>query len=92
MNNLQLYQNDGLEIVINTQTGESFCSISAFARMVGKHDSSIRYWITAQKIKTISHEIQTVTGFKPALLLDELEMTKGFKKWKPEMEVMYEID
>jgi hypothetical protein len=85
MNNLQLYQNDGLEIVINTRTGESFCSIRAFARMVDKVQGTVQHWIkvTNQEIK--SQAIQTSRGVHFSHLLSEAQMIEGFKKWKPEV-------
>jgi hypothetical protein len=34
--------NDGIEILIDSQTGESFCSIRGYARMAGKNESTIQ--------------------------------------------------
>jgi hypothetical protein len=45
MSNLTRYDNDGLELVINTVTGEAFASISAVARMTDKNESTIRTYV-----------------------------------------------
>jgi hypothetical protein len=39
--NLQAFSQDGIEIYIDTTTGEAFCSISGYARMVGKALSTV---------------------------------------------------
>lgn len=39
--NLQLFHNDGIELIVNTETGESFASVSGYARMSGKDKSTI---------------------------------------------------
>lgn len=41
MSNLSVFKSDDLEIIINTQTGESFCSVNGYARMSGKSKSTI---------------------------------------------------
>ena len=38
---LQRFDHDGIELIINTETGESFASISGYARMSGKAQSTI---------------------------------------------------
>jgi len=35
MSNLTRYTNDGIEVYIDTNTGESFCSVLGYARMAG---------------------------------------------------------
>ena len=41
MNNLTRYEHNGLELVINTETGECFASQSAIARMCGVYSQQI---------------------------------------------------
>lgn len=41
MTNLQTFNNNGIEIIIDTVTGESFCSKSGYARLSGKDLSTI---------------------------------------------------
>lgn len=41
-NQLQRFDNDGIELIINTQTGESFATIRGYARMSGKPYSTIQ--------------------------------------------------
>lgn len=40
---LQVFNNDdGIELIINTVTGESFASVSGYARMASKHRNTIQ--------------------------------------------------
>lgn len=72
MTNLQRFDQDGIEIFIDTATGESFASISGYARMAGKDKSTI-----SRRIKTVAQtppktaEIQTATGVKTVALITE---------------------
>jgi hypothetical protein len=38
---LQRFDHDGIELIIDTQTGESFASIKGYARMSGKSHNAI---------------------------------------------------
>ena len=58
MINLQVFQNDGLELVVDTKTGESFGTASAIARMMTTKDKVIQ----AQQI--ISYGETLVKGLK----------------------------
>lgn len=42
MANLQAYVNDGIEIYVDNETGESFASVRGYARMAAKDPSTIR--------------------------------------------------
>ncbi len=76
---------NGIELIIDTQTGEAFASQSAIARMVGKGESTIRYWITSQNIQTKEAEIETATGLKTSQLLNEEAVFQAFAKYRPEL-------
>ena len=59
---LQRYENNGIELVINTQTGESFATISGYARMAGKAKSTISKRLGSLELEEA--EILTATGIK----------------------------
>jgi hypothetical protein len=71
MTSLQRFEQDGIELVINTETGEAFATQSAVARMVDKGESTIRAFITSQKIEVKTAKVLTTTGLKTSQLLDE---------------------
>lgn len=48
MSNLVAYVNDGIEIYVDQETGESFASVSGYARMSGKAPQRI-----SDRLKTI---------------------------------------
>jgi hypothetical protein len=52
MSNLTRFDRDGIEIIIDLNTGESFASISGYARMSGK------------AMSTISERASTTSDFK----------------------------
>ncbi|NES00190.1 MAG: hypothetical protein F6J86_41415 [Symploca sp. SIO1B1] len=61
---------DGIEILINTETGESFCSVSGYARMSGKAKSSIHDRLkTVQKEEENSAKIPTSKGMREVSLI-----------------------
>lgn len=63
---------DGIEILINTETGESFCSVSGYARMSGKAKSSIHDRLkTVHKEEENSAEIPTSKGTRTVRLVTE---------------------
>lgn len=71
MSNLSVFNNDGLEILIDTETGESFCSVSGYARMSGKDKSTISRRLGAvARTQSKTAEIQTVKGLKSVALID----------------------
>ncbi len=69
MSNLTNYNKDGLELVIDTQTGEAFATIRATARMVDKGESTLRAYLTSRNLETKSAEVLTTTGLKTSRLL-----------------------
>ena len=70
--NLTRFERDGLELVIDTQTGEAFASIRGYARMTGKPESTIRDRSKgARKNEVVEAEILTLGGVQGARLLTE---------------------
>lgn len=90
MTNLQRYDNNGLELVIDTQTGECFSSIRAMGRMVEVADTTISRYIkrtfgTAALNGLKMAEVPTATGVKTAALLDESQILEVIAKYKPKL-------
>lgn len=71
MSNLSVFKSDDLEIIINTQTGESFCSVNGYARMSGKAKSTIsgRVEKLVQSGEIKEDEVNTGYGFKLVRLI-----------------------
>jgi hypothetical protein len=90
MSNLVPFNNNGLELVIDNTTGESFASISAVARMTDKDKSLISRYVNGG-LKTVARmalkmaEINTTTGLKTVALLTEDQMLEVIKRYKPEL-------
>ena len=69
---LQRFDQDGIELIINTETGESFASISGYARMTGKAQSTISGRLATHRNETLkTDEILTTTGLKTVALIPE---------------------
>jgi hypothetical protein len=91
MSNLVPFKNnDGLEIVIDTNTGESFASIKAVARMTNKDTKSISRYVNGglkgvAKMTLKMAEIQTAGGLQGVALLNETQMMEVILKYKPEL-------
>jgi hypothetical protein len=73
MSNLSAFKSDnGIEIIINQQTGESFCSVSGYARMSGKDKGTI-----SRRLKAVASneaktdEILTPGGIQGVVLVNE---------------------
>jgi hypothetical protein len=82
------YTRDGLELVIDTTTGEAFASISAVARMTDKDTKSISRYVngglqTVAKMELKTAEIQTTTGLKTVALLNEKQILEVVSKYNP---------
>ena len=68
----QVLTDDGVELYINTKTGESFASIRGYSRMAGKDESTIRARIKTTGSAIIKKaEVPTASGLKTAGLIDE---------------------
>lgn len=83
------YQKDGLELVIDNETGECFASISAVARMcncetvqIRRHTATILNGDT-KALKTLT--VKTSKGDRQAKLLDEKLILKCIVKFNPEL-------
>lgn len=72
MSSLQVFAQDGIEILINQETGESFCSVSGYARMAGKDKSTI-----SRRLESVASndrktaEILTDAGMRSVVLVSE---------------------
>ena len=87
MANLARYDKDGIELIIDTQTGESFASQSGYARMAGvsKQAISNRYNGTDNEAKRKTAEIQTPQGMRTVNLVTEDLIAEWLPKDNPAM-------
>jgi hypothetical protein len=90
MSNLIPFNNDGLELVIDTTTGESFASISAVARMTDKDKSSISRYVnggmrSVAQMTLKTAEIQTPIGMRSVALLSEAQIAQVINHYKPSL-------
>lgn len=94
-NNLTRFDRDGLELILNTKTGEAFASASAIARMVSTSEKIIdpkqitSYGETlcrGLKIdKPFESQIQTNGGVQGVKLYDEKAIREFAKKYNPDL-------
>jgi len=71
---LQRFDHDGIELIINTETGESFASISGYARMSGKIPSTISRRLTMRGLREKGldqSQIETAGGLQGVALIPE---------------------
>lgn len=72
---LQRFDQDGIELIINTETGESFASISGYARMSGKIPSTISRRLTMSGLREKGllnqAQIETAAGLQCVELIPE---------------------
>ncbi|HEY9650149.1 MAG TPA: P63C domain-containing protein [Coleofasciculaceae cyanobacterium] len=77
---------NGIEVLINTATGESFASISGYARMAGISRAAV-----SKRMKTCNQndiqkaEIETARGLKPATLIPANLVFRWLIKDNPEL-------
>lgn len=86
MNNLTSFNENGLEIYIDTKTGESFASRRAMARMVNRHPTTISNWLKKEGIYESEEdlvEVQTTGGLQRVYLISEPFVFKCALKYKP---------
>lgn len=86
MSSLTRFDNDGIEIIIETATGESFASVKGYARMSGKAQSTIseRFkGVREDEVKTA--EIPTPGGLQAVRLIPEDLIVQWLPKDNPEM-------
>ncbi len=88
MTTLSRYDQDGLELAINNETGEVFASISAVARMTDKQPSLIEKNVNG-KLKSVSKmtlveaKLATTQGLRAVSLLNEDQILELVSKYKP---------
>ena len=85
---LQRFDKDGIELIIDTQTGESFASQAGYARMSGVDYSVIRkrverLGVTFEPLK--QSQIETVAGFRLVTLIPEDLICQWLIKDSPEL-------
>jgi hypothetical protein len=88
------YTRDGLELVIDTQTGESFASISAVARMTDKDKQLINHYVngglhSVKKMELKTAEIQTPVGIRSVKLLNEDQILQVVSKYNPSLLIKF---
>ena len=74
VSSLQRFDQDGIELIINTETGESFASISGYARMSGKIPSTISRRLTMSGLREKGldqAQIETASGLRTVALIPE---------------------
>ena len=78
------FDKDGIELIIDTATGESFASINGYARMSGKDKSTI-----SRRIGTVASgthktgEVLTTSGLKTVALIPESLIAEWLPKDNP---------
>ena len=83
---LQRFDQNGIELIIDTETGESFASISGYARMSGKAQSTISGRLATYRDEALkTAEILTTTGLKTVRLISENLICKWLPKDNPEL-------
>jgi hypothetical protein len=92
--NLVPYTNDGLELVIDTQTGESFASISAVARLTDKSKQSVSDYVNGElkgvrQMTLKNAEIQTPGGLQGVKLLNENQILEVVSKYNPSLLIKF---
>ena len=87
--NLQRFDRDGIELIINTTTGVSFASVSGYARLSGKARTTIQSRINKIKGDDIDGqytiEIPTNGGFQQVTVISEDLISEWLPKDNPEM-------
>ena len=71
---LQRFDHDGIELIINTQTGESFATVRGYARMSGKTHTTILRRLTMSGLREKGLEqaqIETASGLRTVALIPE---------------------
>ncbi len=79
---------DGIEVIINNETGESFCSVRGYARLSGITEGAVskrvnKLFKVVSSNEVISAEIQTVGGIKVVSLISEIIIAEWITKDNP---------
>jgi hypothetical protein len=88
MNNLTRFDNDGIEIFIDTE-GNSFASISGVARMAGKHLRTIQNFIDRTAIPVITAEVETSYGKKLHVMLSSGSICKVLAQYNKDRLIQF---
>lgn len=86
MSNITRYERDGIELAIDTETGEAFATQTGYARMSGLSQQAVNkrcQGYNAAELKTT--EIQTAGGFQPCNLIPAKLAFKWMIKDNPEL-------
>lgn len=86
---LQRFDQENIELIIDTETGESFSSIRGMSRMLGISDAALRKYITANQIDLKIAQIPTTTGLKTANLINEDQMLDLISKYNPTLIIQF---
>jgi hypothetical protein len=91
---LQNYKKDGLELVIDLETGETFASIHAVSRMTDKNESTIRSYVkstleAAREVTLLEVEINTPGGLQGARLFNEYQILEVVARYKPDLLIKF---
>ena len=86
--NITRYENNGIEVYVNTATGESFTSINGYARMSGVARSTVRDRV-GRKTDAKTIEMPTVKGFRVGRLIDETTIVDWLSKDAPDVLVKF---
>ena len=88
MNNssLQRFDHDGIELIINIETGESFATVRGYARMSGKTHTTILRRLRVVTPEVLNHaQIQTAGGLQGGALIPEDLICQWLIKDNPEL-------
>jgi hypothetical protein len=86
MTNLTRFDHDGLELVIDTETGEAFVTQSGYARMVNVSQQAISKRLKTDNQNCVKRaEILTKTGLKPTTLIPEDLLCDWLIQDKPDL-------
>jgi phage antirepressor YoqD-like protein len=82
------YKQDGIELLINQETGESFASISAISRMIDTRESTIRDYVNKQIEQSrwealLKARPESQQGGKQSRLLNEDQILEVIITYKP---------
>lgn len=83
--NLQRYEQNGLELIIDLNTGEVFASEPCLANMCYVSRQSIRAWRTSNQIEIKQVETPTSTGLKTSNLYNEQAIKQALAKYNPNL-------
>lgn len=83
---LQRFDHDGIELIIDTQTGESFATVRGYARMSGKTHTTILRRLKVVTPDVLNHaQIQTAGGLQGGALIPEDLICQWLPKDNPAM-------